>query len=1498
MGRGSEALASFSHPSLVTIFAAGILKQETTPFVAMEFLEGESLAEVLKRRGPLAWRAALRIARDVAAALDVIHTRGIVHLDLKPANVFMTATGIKVLDFGLSRREGSRPRPVVGRPRADDLSLATAVFYDGAPDGSNEAYAATQAASASRAAVAGTPGFVAPEVLERREPTSAADAYAHGATIVQLITGRLPHQVPDEPTEFSNPATVQSWWLDLREATLRGSLRDLEREGLPKGVETLARRLLAVDREARASPPGSLFRQVDEVWSRPFGLPERPYPGLEAFDSAREGTLFGRDAEIKRITRDLTFETALVIEGPRGSGKTSLVLAGVVPELAKTRADDKDDWRLVLLDPRQKPRVREVLAAMTPPVREKKAPTLALSATVSANAVGPVPDASAADVSLKANEPASPTDETETSPEAPPATLPATELAAVIAAIQQSDIGIAVVIDPLEALLDLAEPERAPIVELLQILGHTPRGKGVRVVGVIDAHLSAEVMETCGFDAAIRGAIRYVDQPSAADALDIALGPARLAGVDCEEPDAILRDVESALRAPGLLPFVAMALAKFWDDGAKTNARSGKHYRELGGATGALYRHVDEVAGRGGRDRREETMQILLGLSSTEGKAIEKTVARLGAEQGDAERTTRLVGELTSAYLVRFRGDRVTLVDERLSAWPPLETARLGAMDRLLLLERLREAADAWERAGQRAEYLQTGSLLRELDAHGALRGMSPIEAEFVRACRKAVRRRRIGLSVAIAAALALVTGLYVGENALEERRAAAMRSAERAKKEAYLESIVAKANRSSDHRYEKIALLCEAIEKGATDPSLPVELFEAASGLAPARYLTLDNVRDADLHWDNRWVVGKGRVGSLVAIDLEPPKGEIDVVEESAIGAHMESGAGLVRKPHVIEVMPTAEPTVQVAPFAFDTTVVTRSSVGAIRVVRLREDGDVVLAAAPPIACHGDVVTASAAPAIACTTDTGFAVWDMRTGEVRAQRFASTGVTISSDGHRVAAWSDRSVLFLDVPTGTVGSYDAPSTVALARFSPKEPLVAVVHAGSFEIVDARDSHVVFHRDVDAGAGRRVPPPEAIRWDAGGLDLSLCDLYGDADSYYLRKGGRTSSDPAPRVGCDDRAENAPRLVRDRPAFGPLADKAAGEHLSGGGFKLTGDRYITRTMAMFAAHDDALERTLSFVERRADGTPEGRSRGETFVDVVRAGDVVAVEGIDGVALLSAADGERKSAVEHAHLLGACSDGRPIGYIAEGASYRVFDVRSNIDLGTVKREPGIVVGLAPTCDKLYTQKLDGTLVATKLATGEPKDVIKLGGFVFDRKPAVARADDSSTHPGLLVAVSGGPIVRIDAVDDSARIVGKAVPYASAIADGPEPLEALFADATGVMIARRDGQVERVLQSSGARVWEDIAVSKNRDALLLAAPDQLSVLSFSLGEVVFSSGRDEVTRFVPWDDEGSVLAFSPHLEGVTRALVIPGGPTLSAKVGVLASNLRVKDGHIILKE
>jgi len=95
----AKLLASFRHPSLVTVFAAGVLAgTQQQPFVAMELLLGESLADIIKERRQIPWRRVLGWARDAAAALDVIHGKGVVHLDLKPANLFLSRDGaLKVL---------------------------------------------------------------------------------------------------------------------------------------------------------------------------------------------------------------------------------------------------------------------------------------------------------------------------------------------------------------------------------------------------------------------------------------------------------------------------------------------------------------------------------------------------------------------------------------------------------------------------------------------------------------------------------------------------------------------------------------------------------------------------------------------------------------------------------------------------------------------------------------------------------------------------------------------------------------------------------------------------------------------------------------------------------------------------------------------------------------------------------------------------------------------------------------------------------------------------------------------------------------------------------------------------------------------------------------------------------------------------------------------------------------------------------------------------------
>jgi serine/threonine protein kinase len=293
----AKLLASFRHPSLVTIYAAGLLDAPRSPFVSMELLEGENLADLVRRRGRVPWRRVVAWARDVAGALDVIHARGFVHLDLKPANLFLTHDGaLKVLDFGISRRAGSAAAGPGSPGGAPSLPASSGELGTGAFLAEQDVYAATRQAfadadsSAAARRVIGTPGFMAPEILEMAEPTAATDAYALAVCIVQLATGHLPHEVPDEPDDYSDVSRVSAWWVELRSATLRGLMRDLEGDParLPRGLLALVRRLLSVDPLHRRVAPGGLKALLDDLWERPHGVPDPPYLGLTPFPSAAD----------------------------------------------------------------------------------------------------------------------------------------------------------------------------------------------------------------------------------------------------------------------------------------------------------------------------------------------------------------------------------------------------------------------------------------------------------------------------------------------------------------------------------------------------------------------------------------------------------------------------------------------------------------------------------------------------------------------------------------------------------------------------------------------------------------------------------------------------------------------------------------------------------------------------------------------------------------------------------------------------------------------------------------------------------------------------------------------------------------------------------------------------------------------------------------------------------------------------------------------------------
>lgn len=183
--REARAVAALDHPNIVRIF--DVSSHNDTPYLVMEYVEGESLQQVLERSGPIAFPAATEYIAQVAAGLQHAHERGFVHRDIKPANLMRERSGvIKILDMGLAR--------------------AATTMENAAEHGKN-------------GEVAGTADFIAPEQGMNLLMDSRADIYALGATLFALVTGKPPfegnttqkllqHQLKTPPTLTSMSPSV------------------------------------------------------------------------------------------------------------------------------------------------------------------------------------------------------------------------------------------------------------------------------------------------------------------------------------------------------------------------------------------------------------------------------------------------------------------------------------------------------------------------------------------------------------------------------------------------------------------------------------------------------------------------------------------------------------------------------------------------------------------------------------------------------------------------------------------------------------------------------------------------------------------------------------------------------------------------------------------------------------------------------------------------------------------------------------------------------------------------------------------------------------------------------------------------------------------------------------------------------------------------------------------------------------------------------------------
>ena len=243
--------------------------------LSMEFIDGITLLQLLKDRGPLGLRDASELASQFLAGLDAVHEAGLVHRDFKPENVMITRAGrVVVMDFGIAK-----------------------------------------SVEAETGTIIGTPAYMAPEQLRGGAVDARTDVFAAGVVLAEMIS----------EGGVKERKTREHVWKGIREDPPK----------LPDSPwAPVLRRAVAADPRDRYPTARALVRALEEVTLRVAGSEDKhPYPGLAAFTEADAEHFFGRESEVEVLLRKLGRPRLLGIVGPSGAGKSSLLGAGLIPAL-------------------------------------------------------------------------------------------------------------------------------------------------------------------------------------------------------------------------------------------------------------------------------------------------------------------------------------------------------------------------------------------------------------------------------------------------------------------------------------------------------------------------------------------------------------------------------------------------------------------------------------------------------------------------------------------------------------------------------------------------------------------------------------------------------------------------------------------------------------------------------------------------------------------------------------------------------------------------------------------------------------------------------------------------------------------------------------------------------------------------------------------------------------------------------------------------------------
>jgi len=336
--REAALIARLRHPNIVQVHDFDIA--DGMYYMVMEFIDGPTLRAELSARlknnpdtPPFTLPEIVHIMNHLAAAIDYAHSRGMIHRDMKPGNIIFDVNGEPLLtDFGLSQLIGETNR----------------ITQEGG--------------------ISGTPTYMSPEQCKGMESDERSDIYTLSVILYELLNGHPPFASDSSFTailgHITDPfPTLHDIPIEIDELIRKASRKDPNKRYQRAGeITAVLRKISTVSADdtyeitLQGSSESSLEIDPDTSRSRLTNVTTdhtdlpNPYRGLHAFREKDAPYFFGREIFAKRLVRTVENHAMVAVIGPSGSGKSSVVFAGMIPEL---RADG--DWLIIHCRPGSDP---------------------------------------------------------------------------------------------------------------------------------------------------------------------------------------------------------------------------------------------------------------------------------------------------------------------------------------------------------------------------------------------------------------------------------------------------------------------------------------------------------------------------------------------------------------------------------------------------------------------------------------------------------------------------------------------------------------------------------------------------------------------------------------------------------------------------------------------------------------------------------------------------------------------------------------------------------------------------------------------------------------------------------------------------------------------------------------------------------------------------------------------------------------------------------------